>query len=134
MSITLKARTIVKGNVEARAIVAKKAMSFTYVDPETGKVIDTTQELYGETIKDKILVLPVLKGSAMQPYSLYQLLQKGVAPRGLITLEAETRIISAAMLCEIPLMDKLEKNPLEAIRTGDLVRLRADKGVVEVER
>jgi len=94
--------------------------------------MDKTQELCGQTIKDKILVLPRLKGSAMQPFSLYQLVRNGIAPKGLIALDADSRLIAAAIYCEIPLMDKLERNPLEAIRTGNLVRVNADKETVEV--
>lgn len=134
MSITIKGRTIMKGDVQAKAIVSKTSLSFTYIDSDTGTVVDTTQELHGQSIKDKILVLPVLKGSAQQPFSLYQLVQKGVAPKGLLALDADTRLIAAAIFCEIPLMDKLEKNPLEAISTGDLVRINADKGIVEVQK
>jgi hypothetical protein len=133
MSITIKGRTIMKGNVQAEAIVARSPLSFTYIDPSTGAVADKTHGLYGQTIKGKILVLPMLKGSAMQPFSLQQLVRTGIAPRGLIALDADTRLIAAAIYCEIPLMDKLERNPIEAISTGNLVRVNADKGVVEVE-
>ena len=31
-----------KGDVQARAIVTKSPMSFTYIDPETGAIIATT--------------------------------------------------------------------------------------------
>jgi len=134
MTITIKGRTIMKGDVQAKAIVSKTSLSFTYIDPDTGAVTDATQELHGQSIKDKILVLPVLKGSAQQPFSLYQLVQNGAAPKGLIALEADTRLIASAIYCEIPLMDKLEENPLEAITTGDLVRINADKGIVEIQK
>jgi len=60
------------------------------------------------------------------------LVKSGIAPKGLISLEADLRIIAAAIYCEIPLMDRLEINPLEAINTGDLVRVNADKGTVKV--
>ena len=123
-----------KGDVQAEAIVSKAPLSLTYVDPDTGAITDTTQELHGQSIKGKILVLPTLKGSAQQPFSLYVLVQNGVAPKGLIALKADTRLMAAAMYCDIPLMDELEKNPLEAISTGDLVRLNANKEIVEVQK
>jgi len=31
-------------------------------------------------------------------------------------------------------MDQLEENPLELIKTGDIVRINADKGIVEVQK
>ena len=134
MSVTtIKGRTIMKGDVQAEAIVAKTPLSFAYID-DAGAVLDSTQDLYGQVIKDKILVLPTLKGSSMQELALAALVQSGRAPRGIIALEADTRLVTAALFCEIPVMDKLEGNPLEAINTGDLVRINADKGVVEVQK
>lgn len=130
---TMKGRTIVKGNVEAEALVAKIPLSLAYID-HTGAILDSTHELYGQTIKDKILVVSGLKGSSMQELALAALVQRGIAPRGIITLDADTRLITAALFCEIPLMDKLEKNPLEAITTGDFVRMNADKEIVEIQR
>ncbi len=134
MKTTLKGRTIVKGNVEARAIVTKTPMSFTYMDSDTGKIIDSEQEICGQSIKDKILVLPCLKGSAMQPFCLYHLVQSGTAPKGLIAPDADLRLVAAAAFCDIPLMDRLEKNPLEVISTGDIVHINATKGIIEVEK
>ena len=133
MSVSIKGRSITGGDVQAEAIVTGRPVSFTYIDPETGKVVDTTHDLYGQSIKDKILVLPELKGSAMQPFSLFNLVQNGIAPKGLIAVDADTRLIAAAMYCGIPLVDRLEENPLEVISTGDLVRLNASEGVVEIQ-
>lgn len=132
MGMTIKGRAVMRGDVQAEAIVTKEPLSFTYIDPDTGTVIDTTHMLHGQNIKDKILILPMIKGSAMQPFSLYQLVKKRVAPKGLIALEADVRLMVAAIYCEIPLIDKLEKNPLEIISTGDLVHLNGDKGMIEV--
>jgi predicted aconitase with swiveling domain len=70
----------------------------------------------------------------MQELALAALVQRGIAPRGIITSDADTRLITAALFCEMPLMDKLEKNPLEAITTGDFVRMNADKEIVEIQR
>lgn len=134
MSITLKGRAVTKGRVQARAIVSSAPLSFTYIDPDTGAVIDSTHELHGQSIKGKILVLPLLKGSAMQPFSLYQLVRSGAAPRGIVAREADERLVASAIYCDIPLIDRLEEDPIEAIATGDVVNVNADKGTVEIKR
>ena len=131
--IKIKGRTITKGDVKAEAIVSTAPLSLAYVDA-TGAILDTTHYLYGQIIKDKILVLPALKGSATQELALAGLVQTDRAPKGIVALEADTRLITAAIFCEIPVMDKLEKNPLEAISTGDLVRINANEGIVEVQK
>jgi hypothetical protein len=45
-----------------------------------------------------------------------------------------THIAAGAALGNIPLVDRLDQNPLEVIRTGDWVRIDADKGIVAVTR
>ena len=134
MNVTkIKGRTIMKGDAQAEAIVSEAPLSLAYID-ETGAIRDTTHYLYGQVIKDKVLVLPALKGSATQELALAGLVQTGRAPKGIVALEADTRLITAAIFCEVPVMDKLEKNPLEAINTGDLVRINANEGIVEVQK
>ena len=132
-AITIKGRTIMEGDVQGEAIISKEPLSLGYVD-STGIVSDKGHPLYGQRIGDRILVSPGLKGSATQDVVLAGLVQNGGAPKGIIVLEADARLIAAAIFCEIPVMDKLEKNPLEAISTGDFVRINADEGIVEVEK
>jgi predicted aconitase with swiveling domain len=50
----------------------------------------------------------------------------------MINVQAEPIIIAAAALGNIPLVHRLDQNPLEVIRTGDFVRIDADQSIVEV--
>ena len=43
-------------------------------------------------------------------------------------------IAAGAAIGNIPLVHRLDQNPLEVIRTGDFVRIDADKGIVEVTK
>ena len=133
MSIIIKGRTIIEGDVQAQALVSRSPLSLSYVDA-AGIITDQTHELYGQNIKDTILVLPALKGSAFQDLAMLILVQGNIAPKGIIALEADNRLVIAAAFCDIPTMDRLEKNPLETVSTGDLVRVNADEGIVEIKK
>ncbi len=50
----------------------------------------------------------------------------------MINVETETIVAAGCILAGIPLMDKLDKDPTKVIKTGDLVKIDADKGIVEV--
>lgn len=128
---SMKGRVIAAGEAQAEAIVSRMPLSLTYID-STGAVVDHTSDLFGQNIRGKILVLPVLKGSALQEWSLVALKQQGLVPKGIVTVEADTRLVVASVFCEIPTIDKLDQDPLKAIRSGDLVRVNANEGVVEV--
>ena len=122
-----------RGNVEAESLVSKEPLSLSYID-ENGAIADWTHHLNGQVIKNKILVLPALKGSAYQELNAADLVRNGRAPKGIIAIEADTRLLTSALFSEIPTMDKLETNPLEVINTGDIVHLNADKGFIEIKK
>jgi len=85
-------------------------------------------------ITGKIFVFPHGKGSTAGPYILYAMSKRKTAPNGMINVQAEPIIASGAAIGNIPLVDRLDQNPLEVIRTGDYVRIDADRGIVEVTK
>ena len=52
----------------------------------------------------------------------------------MIVKDVETVLIVSAVLAKVPLVDRLEEDPFEAIHTGDLVRVDAEKGMVTVRK
>lgn len=131
--ISIKGRSVFRGVGEGEALVSKQAISFLGgVDPDTGIVIEKGHELEGQNITGKVLVFPGGKGSTAGSYIIYALARKGTAPRAMINLVAEPIIATGAVIGKIPLMDKLEQNPLEMIKNKDWVRVDGEKGIVEV--
>jgi Aconitase X swivel domain len=53
---------------------------------------------------------------------------RGLAPLGLIFRETNPVMVQGAVLADIPLLHRLEPDPVTAIRTGDRVRLFPDQG------
>jgi hypothetical protein len=49
-------------------------------------------------------------------------------------VEAEPIIAVGAAMGNIPLVDRLDKNPLEVIATGDHVKIDGDQGIVEITK
>jgi len=131
--IVLKGRSVFKGVGEGEAVVSNQAISFLGgVDPDTGLVIEKGHELEGENIAGKVLIFPRGRGSTAGSYIIYALAKKGTAPKAMINLLAEPIIVTGAIIGRIPLMDMLERNPLEVIKNGDWVRVDGEKGVVVV--
>jgi len=60
--------------------------------------------------------------------------QNDRATSAVINVEAEPIIAVGAAMGNIPLIDRLDKNPLEVIATGDHVRMDGDMGIVEVTK
>ena len=129
----LTGHTINPGQVAGKAIVTRTVFQFDYdIDPSTGKYIGTDSEIKGEILAGNIFVFSGGRGTSFGPARGYTLKKQGNAPKGMICLEADTITGLYAITADIPMVDKLDKNPLEVIKTGDYVKLDATKGTVEV--
>lgn len=133
MSKILRGRCIVAGVAEGEALVTSQPMGFNFgVDSESGRVIERGHELEGMSLKDKVLIFPSGKGSTGGSFVIYSIVRSGVGPCAMINVESEAIIALGAIMAGIPMLDRLDGNPLEAVRTGDLVRIDAAAGTLEI--
>jgi len=131
--LKLKAHVVSKGSAKGYALVTSQPISFLgSVDPMTGVVVEKGHELSGKCIKDKVLVFPSGKGSTVGSYIIYQLKKNGVAPSAMINIKTEPIVAVGAIISNIPLVDRVEKDPITAIKTGDKVLVDAIVGSVEI--
>jgi len=128
--ITLKGRKIVEGHCKAEALVSAKAISFLGgVNPADGKIIERNNDLCGECVKDKVLCFPHGHGSTVGSYVLYSLARNGLAPKAMINEKADPVVVVGAIIANIPMVDRVDTRQ---IRTGDLVVVDADNGIVRI--
>jgi len=131
----IKGRGVCKGIAEGEALVTSQPISFFGgIDPDTGLVCEKGHQLEGQSIVNKILIFPQGKGSTAGSFIMYAASQRGTAPRAIINLKAELIIAVGAIISGIPLVDRLEQNPLEVIQSGFWVRVDGEKGTVEFSR
>ena len=126
--VELKGRTISKGQIEAEAIVSDVPISFLGGVNEDGIITDKENELYGQSIKDKIFVFPTGKGSTVGSYVIYGLAKKGIL-KGIINKECEPIVATGAILGKIPMVDNID---IDNIKTGDKVLIDGDNGIVRI--
>ena len=135
MKILLRGRKVIGGLAEGEAVVTKEPVSFLGgVNPDKGVVVERGHELEGQSITGKIFIFPHGKGSTAGPYIIYAMAKRKTAPVAMINVEAEPIIAVGAAMGNIPLVDRLDKNPLEVIATGDHVRIDGDQGIVEITK
>jgi predicted aconitase with swiveling domain len=118
---------------QGEALVTSQPISFLgSVDVKNGIIVEKGHELEGKSISGKVLVFPGGKGSTVGSYAIYQLKKNGVAPVAMINVKAEPIVAVGAIISDIPLVDNVEKNPIEIIKTGDKVLVDAIVGRVEI--
>ncbi len=129
----LQGKTVKKGIVSGEAIVSRMPFSFLGdIDVNTGKVTPRGHDLEGQSVAGKIFVFPTGKGSTVGPNVAYQAKQLGNTPLGMICIEVEPVIAMVAIMNDIPMVHKLDRDPLTVIKTGDYIKMDATAGIVEV--
>ena len=135
LEISLKCHKIVGGYGEGEALVSHEPICFYLTDPKTGVVREKNHELAGKNLANKVLVFPSGKASSVvQIDGLFKLASHNVAPKAMIVKDVETVLVVSAFLVKVPLVDRLEKDLFEIIRTGDFVKVDAEKGRVTVTK
>ena len=91
-------------------------------------------DLYGENVTDKILVMPSAKGGVQSAMSIMELIDNGCGPKALLYNRTNPIMVQGATMMNVPIMDFIDQNLVEIIRSGDWLKLRPAQGIVEVER
>lgn len=135
MKTILRGRVVSKGIGQGYALVSSHPISFLGgIDEETGIIKEKIRGLEGKTIAKKVLIFPTGKGSTGGSIVLFGLAERKKGPAAILNVAADTITAVGAILGNVPLMDKFDRNPVEVIRTGDFVKVDAEEGVVEILR
>lgn len=139
--IFLKAKRGLGGAAEGEALVTKTPLNLmqdinVWDDPNNTRFTNKflLPELYGKDLVNKILVFPTNAGGIFSTNVLMVLASRGQKPKAIINTNAHEVWVVIAMLLDIPIVDKLDKDPTEAIKTGDWVKIDAKRGKVEVTK
>lgn len=133
--LSFACRRICGGVAEGEVIVSTDPICFYLAAPDTGKIMEKTHALYGQSVAGKILVFPGGKGSSqVQGEGIYQLLKKGTAPKGMIIRYPDTVLVTDAIVMKLPLVDRVEEEFYKQVGNDDRVILDADNGVIKLWR
>lgn len=134
MTKLYKGRKIVRGQAEGEAIVCPESFSFLGdVDLATGEIIAPSNPNKGQKLKGRILIFKESKGSSGGCVVLRTLVQKKAAPAALVTVKApDYNLTEGAILLQLPFVADFNPRILKELKTGQYVRVDADKGIVQV--
>lgn len=141
IKLTVRGQGVFRGIAEGLALVSGENLSFWGgLNPKTGLIIDARHELCGQQVRDRVLVFPYGKGSTTGAVVLLEAVKCGNAPAAIINVETEPILASGALLAHIfygktiPIVDRLDRNPVEIIHTNDYVMVNGDLGFVNIRR
>ncbi|MFO8089540.1 MAG: DUF126 domain-containing protein [Desulfatiglandaceae bacterium] len=130
----IKAHPVSSGQAEGEAIVYEGPFAFLGdIDPSTGKICLPRHRLEGVSIAGKVFVFTTGKGSSGCDFAAWYAKKNGSAPAAMICLESEPVLSSAAIVSEIPTVDRPEGDIFKLIQSGDQVIVDAAEGLIKIK-
>ena len=115
--------------IEGETLVTDVPITFLgFVNRITGEIEEEGHPINGKSMKDKILIFPKGSGSTVAPYVLLGLFYNGNGPKAIINTDLDQQTIPACSILNVPYAHSFEKNPCQAINTGDKIRLELKNG------
>ena len=135
MSRELKCHKGIGGLVEGDALVADDNFSARYdLDRIEGVFSRKAHKLYGQSYKDKILVLNTAKGGVASAWMLHEMKSRDVCPKAILFNTANTILAQGAALADLPMCDRFEDGDVTTlIKTGDHLIVEPQAGVVTIK-
>ena len=135
MSRELKCHKGIGGLVEGEALVADDNFSARYdLDRLEGVFSRKAHKLYGQSYKDKILVLNTAKGGVASAWMLHEMKSRDVCPKAILFNMANTILAQGAALADLPMCDRFEDGDVTTlIKTGDHLIVEPQAGVVTIK-
>lgn len=129
---TIHGRCVVPGTIIGEALVTRDTISgWGGVNPMAGTVIESRHELNGISFAGKILVFPGAKGSSGWSSIFHMTRLAGTAPLALLFNVTTTKAALGAVVLRVPAMTDFDRDPLDLVRSGDVLRVDATAGRIE---
>lgn len=129
----LHGRGLVPGVVTGEALVSPATISgWGGIDPARGTIIERRHPLVGVCFTGKVLVFPGAKGSSGWSGFFQATRLLGTAPLAMVFTVITTKAALGAVVTRVPTVSDLDLDPVQVIRTGDMVTVDGDTGTVTV--
>ncbi|VXB30552.1 aconitase X swivel domain-containing protein [Citricoccus sp. K5] len=129
----LRGRGIVPGIVRAEALVSPETISgWGGIDPAQGTIIERRHALFGVCFTGKVLVFPGAKGSSGWSGFFQSTRLLGTAPAAMVFTTVTTKAVLGAVVTRVPTVSEFDRDPVQIIRSGDIVEVDGDLGTVSI--
>lgn len=133
--LILRARGANGSTATGYALVCPDSIQgWSSLDMESGEIIEKNHLYMGETIKDKILVVPCSRGSLGWSDYFYGCHLNGSGPKAYVFTQMDSKCATTVALADVPCVADFDgdTDPCELIKTGDYIRVDGAAGTIEI--
>ena len=120
---------LIPGRAEGRVLISPDTFCFARLNPRSGIITDKRVNLFGQTIKEKILVIPCHRGSTTSPAVFLETCRHKAGLLAIIVRKSDSMLIFSVLLVKefcnltIPLMEGVDEKLLETFDLDSFVRV-----------
>ena len=131
----LKCHVGIGPNVTGQALVAADNFSARYdLDRIKGVFSRPQHALYGQSYREKILVLNTAKGGVASAWMLHEMSARAIAPKAILFNRANTILAQGAALASMAMCDRFEDGDVTTLfQTGQTLEVRPTDGIVVIQ-
>ena len=119
--------------VEGEVLVMREGFSPRYdLDRISGVISRIGHSVEGESVSNKILVIPTVKGGVAGGWAFFDLLYKKIAPKALIFGKLNPVMVQGAVLAGMTITEGWSEDLLQLLNNGDQLRIDPDKKHLEI--
>ena len=124
MSAVISVRRAYGEAVEGEALVMREGFSPRYdLDRLTGVISRIGHSAEGMSIKDRILVIPTVKGGVAGGWAFFDLVHKGIAPRALVFGKLNPVMVQGAVLARMSVTEGWSQDLVALVAQCDILRV-----------
>jgi len=133
MSTIYYAKHALGSMVEGECLCASDGFSARYdLDRIKGTFSRPSHKLFGQSYKDKILVLDTAKGGVASAWMLYEMKSRNIAPLAIIFNSVNPILVQGAAQGDISMLSGFTEDITQVLQSGQILRVNPSKKMVEV--
>lgn len=102
------------------------------LDRITGIISRIGHSVEGQSIRDKILVIPTVKGGVAGGWAFFDLIHKNISPKALIFGKLNPVMVQGAVLAGLPITEGWSEDLLGILKNGDRIRIDTANKQLEI--
>ena len=125
----IKARTVIPGQAEGRALVVNDRVGFLgFIDYRRGLFTGAQTQVAGATFKDTVLIFRSGKAATGGARSIDLAVRSGNSPAAIVNLELDPVTVAGCAMNCIPMLQLYDDSAFSIVKTGDWVSI--DEGML----
>ena len=133
MSTIYYAKHALGNVVEGECLSASDGFSARYdLDRINGTFSRPSHKLFGQTYKDKIIVLDTAKCGVASAWMLYEMKSRNIAPLAIIFNSVNPILVQGAAQGDISMLSGFTEDITQVLQSGQILRVDPGKKMVEV--